>query len=102
MTALTDLTQWMDENTGPHIVWYVKRLSANDTLATRAHQAGPYIRKQFLFDVFPSLNRPEAGNPDKRFELRIDSHSDVREVRAVWYNNKLRGGTRDEARITNL
>jgi hypothetical protein len=102
MPALADLTDWMDENTGPHIVWYVKRLAANDTLATHAHQAGPYIPKEFLFDVFPSLNRPEAENPDKRFELLIDSHGDAREVRAVWYNNKLRGGTRNEARLTNF
>lgn len=100
--ALADLTDWMDENTGQHIVWYVKRLAANDTLASGAHQAGPYIPKEFLFDIFPSLNRPEAENPDKRFELRVDSHSDVREIRAVWYNNKLRGGTRNEARLTNF
>jgi len=102
MPSLTDLSDWMDENTGPHIVWYVKRLAANDTLASGAHQAGPYIPKEFLFDVFPSLNRPQAENPDKWFELRIESHADVRQVRAVWYNNKLRGGTRNEARLTNF
>ena len=100
--AIADFTDWMDENSGPEIVWYVKRLAANDTLATRAHQAGPYIRKEFLFDVFPALNRPEETNPRVRFQLRIDSHSDVREAHAIWYNNRLRGGTRDEARITNL
>lgn len=102
MAALSDLTAWMDEHTGPHIVWYVKRLSGNDTLATGSHQAGPYIPKEFLFEIFPSLNRPDEENPDKRFELRTDSHPDVREVRAVWYNNKLRGGTRNEARLTNF
>jgi hypothetical protein len=100
--ALADLTDWMDENTGRHIVWYVKRLAANDTLATHSHQAGPYIGKDFFFNVFPSLNRPEIKNPDKRFELRIDSHSDIREARAIWYNGKLHDGTRNEARITNL
>lgn len=100
--ALADLTDWMDENIGQHIVWYVKRLAANDTRATDAHQAGPYIRKEFLFDVFPSLNRPEQENPRRRVELRIDSHRDVREAHAIWYNNKLRGGTRNETRITNL
>ena len=100
--ALADLTDWMDENTGPNIVWYVKRLSANDTLATHAHQAGPYIGKVFFFDVFPSLKRPEVKNPDKLFELRIDSHRDIRQARAVWYNGSLHDGTRDEARITRL
>lgn len=102
LMALADLTDWMDENTGPRIVWYVKRLSGNDTLANGSHQAGPYIPKEFLFDVFPSLNRSHVENPDKWFELRIDSHSDVKNVRAIWYNNKLRGGTRNEARVTNF
>ena len=109
--AVADLTGWMDDHTGPRIVWYVKRLAANDTLATRAHQAGPYIGKDFFFRVFPSLNRPDIKNPDKKFELRIDSHRDVREARAVWYNGALhesmrngvlRKGTRNEARITRL
>ena len=100
--ALADLTEWMNENSRPHVVWYAKRLSGNDTLANGSHQAGPYIPKDFLFDVFPSLNRPDAENPDKTFEVRIDSHPDVREVRAIWYNNRFRGGTRNEARVTNF
>lgn len=103
MAALADLSDWMDEHSKPPIVWYVKRLSANDTLASGGHQAGPYIPKEFLFEVFPSLNRPAVKNPDKWFQLRIDSHADVRNVRAVWYNNKLFGkGTRNEARLTNF
>ncbi len=100
--ALADLTDWLYDQAAPNILWYVKRLSANDTLATGAHQAGPYIPKELLFRIFPSMNRPDAENPDKRFELRIDSHGDVRPVRAVWYNNRLRGGTRNEARLTNF
>jgi hypothetical protein len=103
MAAMADLTDWMDENTGPHIVWYVKRLSGNDTLANASHQAGPYIPRDVLFKVFPSINRPDVENPDKRFDVRIDSHSDARNVRAVWYNSKVRGtGTRNETRLTNF
>jgi hypothetical protein len=100
--ALADLTDWMDEYGRSGVIWYAKRLAANDTLATNAHQAGPYIPKDFLFRVFPGLNRPAAENPDCRFDLYIDSHPDHRTVRAVWYNNKLRGGTRDETRLTNF
>lgn len=100
--ALGDLTEWLDDHTGPNFVWYLKRLSANDTLATGAHQAGPYIPKEAFFHIFPSLHTPERQNPDKRFELRIDSHADVRQVRAIWYNNKFHGGTRNEARLTNF
>ena len=76
MASVADLTSWMDQHTGAHIVWYVKRLAANDTLASGAHQAGPYIPKEFLFRMFPSLNRPDVKNPDKWFELRVDSHPD--------------------------
>lgn len=102
MKNLIELLEWMDKHSKSHIVWYVKRLAANDTLASGAHQAGPYIAKDFLFSVFPSLNQQEAENPDKHFELKIDSHKDVRKARAVWYNNKFRGGTRNEVRLTNL
>ena len=94
--ALTDVTEWMDEFGRPGFVWYAKRLSANDTLATGGHQAGPYVPKECLFDIFPTLNNPQAENPDHRFNLYIDSHSDHRMVRAVWYNNRVRGqGTRN-------
>lgn len=93
----------MDENTGPRIVWFVKRLAGNDTLANASHQAGPYIPRDVLFKVFPSLNRPEVNNPDKWFDVRIDSHNDARRIRAVWYNSKVRNaGTRNETRLTNF
>lgn len=97
-----DLIDWVTETAQSGCVWYVKRLSGNDTLANGAHQAGPYIPKQFLFSLFPALNRPDAQNPDVWFELCIDSHADSRRVRAIWYNNRLHGGTRNETRITQL
>src|SRR5271165_3714268 len=99
---VAELTDWLEQFSGPEFLWFVKRLSGNDTLATQAHQAGPYIPKEFLFEVFPDLNRPEAENPDRTFPLYIDSHADTREIRAVWYNNRLRGGTRNEARLTGF
>jgi hypothetical protein len=100
--ALADVTDWIDEFSRPGTTWYAKRLAANDTLATHAHQAGPYIPKDFLLRMFPALNRPDAENPDVRFDLYIDSHPDHRQVRAVWYNNALRGGTRNETRLTGF
>lgn len=100
--AIADLSDWLDEQTRPGVFWYAKRLAGNDTLATGSHQAGPYIPKQVFFTVFPSLDRPDIVNPDLRFRLHIDSHPDVREIRAVWYNNKIRGGTRDESRLTGF
>ena len=70
--------------------------------ANGSHQAGPYIPRDFLFKMFPDINRPQSENPDRWFDLFIDSHSDRQRVRAVWYNNKLRGRTRNECRVTNF
>lgn len=103
--ALADLSDWMDDHTGPGFVWYVKRLSGNDTNANGAHQAGPYIARDFLFRMFPSIDRTDIKNPDTRFDLYVDSHADHRQVRAVYYNNKFHENPvngRNEARLTNF
>lgn len=103
--ALADLTDWLDDFTGPSIVWYVKRLSGNDTLANGSHQAGPYIPRSFLFEIFPAINRTDIKNPDLRFDVYIDSHADHRTARAIYYNNKFHEnpkGGRNEARITGF
>lgn len=98
--ALIDVTDWIGENDFARdgVVWCVKRLSANDTLATRAHQAGPYMPRQFMFEVFPEIDRPGDNNPDANFDLYLDSHADHRLARAIWYNQK----SRNEVRITRL
>ena len=83
-------------------MWFAKRLSGNDTLANGTHQAGPYVPRDLLLRLLPALNRPERENPDVHFDLDIASHGDRRRARAVWYNNALRGRTRNEARITNF
>ena len=100
--AIADLSDWLDDHTSPDTVWYVKRLSGNDTLANGSHQAGPYIAREFLFQVFPAINRTDIKNPDVWFDLYVDSNADHRKVRAVYYNNALFGGTRNEARLTNF
>ncbi|MGD1073004.1 MAG: type II restriction endonuclease [Bryobacteraceae bacterium] len=101
--ALADLADWLDEYDQPGFVWYVKRLAANDTLATGSHQAGPYVPKEFMFGLFPSLNTTATKDPDVWFDLYIESHPDHRSVRAIYYNTKPRGeGTRNEVRITNF
>ena len=97
---LIDLTDWIQENhfAQDGVVWCVKRLSANDTLATLGHQAGTYMPRDFMFEVFPEIERPRDENPDAEFDLYIDSHADHRSVRAIWYNQK----SRNEVRITRL
>lgn len=96
------VVEWLDQWIDQKFSIYIKRLSANDTLATGAHQAGPYIPKDLLFDVFPSLHLPEKKNPRIPVDIRIDSHGQSCKSSVIWYNNKIRGGTRNETRITNL
>ncbi len=96
--ALSDLIDWLNAQSRRGASWYVKRLSANDTQANGSHQAGPYVPKPVLFQVFPSINRPADRNPDAKFRLFIDSHGTDHTSRVVWYNSK----TRNEARITRL
>ena len=99
---IQDLGDWLDEQQQDGVLWYVKRLSANDTQATGGHQAGFYIPKHVAFNMFQSLAHPSEKNPRVQFELRVDSHANARTVTAIWYNNRNRGGTRNETRITGL
>lgn len=103
--AGADLTEWLGEFCAPGVALFVKRLSGNDTLANGAHQAGPYIPKEFLFRIFPMINRTDTKNPDHWFELAVDSDMGLRQVRAIYYNSKRSEGKpngRDETRLTNF
>jgi hypothetical protein len=94
------LPDWIAEFACPNNVWYVKRLSGNDTLANKSHQAGPYIPKDLLFSVLPALNDRSTLNPRVKLPAFVDSHPEVRDVTPIWYNGKLFGKTRNEARVT--
>lgn len=101
---MMELGDWLSEYSGPAYTWYVKRLSGNDTLANRTHQAGPYIPKELLFCVLPTIARIDVENPYLWFNVYVDSHADARPIRATYYNskrhkNKPKG--RDETRLTN-
>lgn len=101
---MMELGDWLNEYSGPNYTWYVKRLSGNDTLANKTHQAGPYIPKELLFKVLPSIARTDIERPDLWFDVYIDSHADARRVRAVYYNSKRynnQSNGRDETRLTN-
>lgn len=97
-----DIREWINSVTGEGYYWYVKRLSGNDTLLNKSHQAGPYFPKNVIFRLFPSLSR--AGmNPSVQFSADIVSHGTSATPTAKWYNNKLHhdDGTRNECRLTN-
>ncbi len=94
------LPDWIVEFSKPDHIWYLKRLSANDTLANGSHQAGPYFPKELLFRTIKGLDDKSVSNPRVQFDAFVDSGTEVRSVTAIWYNNKLRGGSRNEARVT--
>lgn len=108
MSAM-DLATWIDTYAKQGTVWYAKRLSANDTLANKSHQYGSYLPKHLIFGVLPMVNNNGVKNPDARIDLFVDSRTDHRKARIVWYNDKYhfdsvkgKKGTRDETRITQL
>ena len=98
----TDVTDWLELWSGKESVWYVKRLSGNDTQANGAHQAGPYIPRDTLLGLIPDLDRQGESNPRVDLDIHIDSHGDRKRASAIWYNNRFHGGTRNETRLTGF
>jgi hypothetical protein len=96
-----ELAAWLDAVSGPEWLWYGKRLSANDTGATGAHQVGFYVPKDVAFAAAPELGQ-RVPNPSVEPEFRLISHQQEAEPRLIYYNNKLFGGTRDECRLTRF
>lgn len=78
-----------------------KILSANDLGFTGSHQAGMLIPKQEdLLSFFPTLD-PAQNNP--RVTLHFtDSDNVCWKFNYIYYNNKFRGGTRNEYRLTSM
>jgi predicted HNH restriction endonuclease len=77
-------------------------LTANDVGATGSNQVGVAVKKSGpLIEFFPPLDKA-AENPDVILHAH-DAHSGERlEVRYVYYNNKIRGGTRNEYRLSRI
>ena len=95
------LNDWILKICVPEWKCYIKRLSANDTGQTGGHQVGVYFPKEVLAGVFPSLNSVAEPNPEYKFNAQVISHSlPQQELRAIYYNSKFHGKTRNEKRIT--
>lgn len=93
-----EFKDWIFEVASKEWNIYIKRLSANDTGATKSHQVGVYFPKPVLGSIFPSLNGEKGQkNSDVTFKAVIESHGvPEQELRAVYYSQK----TRNEKRIT--
>jgi hypothetical protein len=94
---VSSLQEFLDSLESQGGFLFAKRLAANDTLATGAHQAGSYVPKGVAFELFPSLEMSSETNPRIAFDAEVVSHDqDPIVVNIIWYNNK----TRDECHIT--
>lgn len=98
---MSGLQSWLLDKAGGKYYLYIKRLSANDTGATGGHQVGLYIPSGIVAELFPSIDRTSEKNPSVFLRATYSSHrcSDS-EARAIYYNNKFFGQTRNEKRIT--
>lgn len=92
---------WLLEIAGGNYFLYIKRLSANDTGATGGHQVGLYIPSGMVEKLFPSINHTRELNPSVFLTAHVSSHvCPDSEARAIYYNNRHFGKTRNEKRIT--
>lgn len=96
--------EWISEISSNEWYIYIKRLSANDTGATKGHQSGVYFPKTVLATVFPSIDRRDIKNPDKYFKAKVESDQvDEQTLRVIYYNNRFsehKKNGRNEKRIT--
>ena len=78
-----------------------KKLSPNDIGLTGSHQAGILVPKRSeLLSFFPTL---DANLPNPRMTIRFNDDLDQTwKFNYIYYNNKLRGGTRNEYRLTSM
>ncbi|MGA8122281.1 type II restriction endonuclease [Rouxiella badensis] len=98
---MSGLHSWLIENIENNKFLFIKRLSANDTGASGGHQVGIYVPSVIIEILFPSINHVNEKNPDAFLNTNFSSHQcSGTKARAVYYNNKFFGGTRNEKRIT--
>ncbi len=92
---------WLLDIASGNYFIYIKRLSANDTGATGGHQVGLYIPSNIVEKLFPSINHTRELNPSVFLTAHVSSHDcPDTQARAIYYNNRYFGKTRNEKRIT--
>lgn len=95
------LQEWLALKATGDFYIYLKRLSANDTGATGGHQVGLYLPSSVAEAVIPSICHIRDPHPETWIRAQISSHEFQEvDVRAVYYNTRHFGMTRDEKRIT--
>jgi len=98
------LTRFLEEIGSLKLDWLVKRLSGNDTGLTGGHQSGLYLPREFVESAFPEITTTETHNPSIVIEdgyfPSCDHSVPAPGLRAIYYNGRFFGGTRNEFRLT--
>jgi len=85
-------------------VIYAKRLSPNDTGATKSHQSGLYLSKSIAFRLCPELDTSEEQNPRRKWLAESSQTGVVHEISLIYYNSgRVHPSTksgRNECRLT--
>lgn len=99
---MANLPDWITAAEARGAVVVGKRLSANDTGATGAHQVGPYVTRSVVDELFAEMLLLDGvENPKSIVRASFSSHdAPAQIVTLTWYNNRNRGGTRNEFRLT--
>jgi hypothetical protein len=87
---VTELSQWMHNVSGAGWKWFVKVLRGNDTLLNNSNQAGPYVSRRIIFDLFPSFEAHDRENVSSTIRARIDSHGLEHDLNVRWWGLKKR------------
>jgi hypothetical protein len=104
MDRLDSLRDWLIRISGEEWVWFAKRLSANDTGLTGAHQVGFYVPRTFALAVAPELAE-HRKNPGRDITFTLVSHDQVAAPRLTYYNSRVVEQKRDgrnEFRVTRF
>lgn len=81
-----EVATWLASVSGAEWRWFVKRLSANDTGLTGAHQAGFYVPRELALAVAAGIDDDRIG--EKRLEFDLVSHAQVSAPNLKWYSSK--------------
>lgn len=99
---MSDCADWLHKYMRLGWTLYIKRLSANDTGATKAHQYGLYLTRDLMSHIAPGMYAEKLLNPRRDIDIAFDSPKSTNVTASlIWYNNKVVGdGTRNEFRVT--
>jgi hypothetical protein len=104
MGDLGELQDWLVRIGAADWSWFAKRLSANDTGLTGAHQAGFHVPRDFANIVAPELSGPVL-NPRWRLSFYMVSHGQASEPSLIYYNSFVflrQANGRNEFRVTGF